>query len=128
MSAGKLHGLMAEFENPQASERRNAVLAELQKKNPEEESPNPEGLFARGTAGRILKMLKYPDGSVRILVLDESDRMLDMGFLPAIQRIVSACRTAGVPRVAGHVRSDERQFVEARVGRGGHDRDSHGRN
>ncbi len=37
-------------------------------KNPEEESPLPEGLFARGTAVRILKMLKYPDQSVRVLV------------------------------------------------------------
>src|SRR5207249_3503886 len=34
----------------------------------EEESPAPEGLYSRGTAGRILKLLKYPDQSVRILV------------------------------------------------------------
>ena len=37
-------------------------------KNPEEENPAPEGLFPRGTAVRILKMLKYPDQSVRVLV------------------------------------------------------------
>ena len=37
-------------------------------KNPEEENPGPEGLHSRGTAVRILKMLKYPDQSVRVLV------------------------------------------------------------
>ncbi|HYV57304.1 MAG TPA: endopeptidase La [Candidatus Nitrosopolaris sp.] len=44
------------------------MLGLLAQKNPEEEAPDPEGLYSRGTAGRILKMLKYPDGSVRILV------------------------------------------------------------
>jgi ATP-dependent Lon protease len=44
------------------------TLGLVSQRNPEDESPDPEGLFARGTAGRILKMLKYPDGSVRILV------------------------------------------------------------
>src|SRR6266446_4035961 len=44
------------------------MLGLLPQKNPEDEHPDPEGLYSRGTAGRILKMLKYPDGSVRILV------------------------------------------------------------
>ena len=44
------------------------MLGLLAQKNPEEESPEPRGLYSRGTAGRILKMLRYPDGSVRILV------------------------------------------------------------
>ena len=44
------------------------MLAMVAQKHPEEEEPQPDGLFIRGTAGRILKMLKYPDSSVRILV------------------------------------------------------------
>src|SRR5262247_3752753 len=44
------------------------MLGLAAQKNPEEEAPAPEGLYTRGTAGRILKMLKYPDQSVRILV------------------------------------------------------------
>ncbi|HVN88166.1 MAG TPA: endopeptidase La [Candidatus Binatia bacterium] len=44
------------------------MLALATQRNPDEEAPQPAGLFGRGAAGRILKMLKYPDGSVRILV------------------------------------------------------------
>jgi ATP-dependent Lon protease len=44
------------------------MLGLMAQKNPEEENPEPAGLYTRGTAGRILKMLKYPDASVRILV------------------------------------------------------------
>src|SRR5207244_10293948 len=44
------------------------MLGMLAQKNPEEENPEPQGVYTRGTAGRVLKMLKYPDGSVRILV------------------------------------------------------------
>ena len=32
--------------------------------------------------------------AIRIIVLDEADRMLDMGFRPAIDRIVKTCPTA----------------------------------
>jgi ATP-dependent Lon protease len=52
-------------ENALAGDRMLGLLAQ---KSPEDEAPEPEGLYSRGTAGRILKMLKYPDGSVRILV------------------------------------------------------------
>jgi len=44
------------------------MLALVTQKRPEDETPKAEDLHARGTAGRILKMLKYPDQSVRILV------------------------------------------------------------
>ena len=44
------------------------IIALAAQKNPEEENPSPEGLYQRGTAVRILKMLRYPDQSVRVLV------------------------------------------------------------
>ncbi|HXQ23513.1 MAG TPA: endopeptidase La [Candidatus Acidoferrales bacterium] len=44
------------------------MLGLVAQKNPEDENPDPLQLYVRGTAGRILKMLKYPDNSVRILV------------------------------------------------------------
>ncbi|MEX2193977.1 MAG: DEAD/DEAH box helicase [Thermoleophilaceae bacterium] len=45
------------------------------------------------TPGRLLDLMDRRAldlGRVRILVLDEADRMLDMGFRPAVDRIVSA--------------------------------------
>jgi ATP-dependent RNA helicase RhlE len=44
-----------------------------------------EDFLARGTFGL---------DRIRMLVLDEADRMLDMGFRPAIDRIVAACPPA----------------------------------
>jgi superfamily II DNA/RNA helicase len=46
------------------------------------------------TPGRLEDLLargSFTLSSVRILVLDEADRMLDMGFRPAVERIVAAC-------------------------------------
>jgi len=44
------------------------MLALVAQKSADEERPGPEGLYTRGTAGRLLKMLRYPDQSVRVLV------------------------------------------------------------
>jgi len=37
-------------------------------KTPDEDDPGPEGIYRVGTVGTILKMLRFPDGSVRFLV------------------------------------------------------------
>ncbi|HEV2975142.1 MAG TPA: DEAD/DEAH box helicase [Solirubrobacteraceae bacterium] len=46
------------------------------------------------TPGRLEDLLErgaFTLSAVRMLVLDEADRMLDMGFRPAVDRIVAAC-------------------------------------
>ncbi|MDQ6606008.1 MAG: DEAD/DEAH box helicase [Actinomycetota bacterium] len=46
------------------------------------------------TPGRLEDLLArgaFRLSSIRMLVLDEADRMLDMGFRPAVDRIVNAC-------------------------------------
>jgi ATP-dependent RNA helicase RhlE len=46
------------------------------------------------TPGRLEDLLArdaFDLGQIQILVLDEADRMLDMGFRPAVDRIVAAC-------------------------------------
>jgi ATP-dependent Lon protease len=37
-------------------------------KSPDEDNPGPDGIYRVGTVGTILKMLRFPDGSVRFLV------------------------------------------------------------
>jgi ATP-dependent Lon protease len=44
------------------------IIGLTAQKNPEDENPAPDALYNVGTAVRILKMLKYPDQSVRVLV------------------------------------------------------------
>jgi superfamily II DNA/RNA helicase len=49
------------------------------------------------TPGRLEDLLSrgaFSLDRIRMLILDEADRMLDMGFRPAIDRIVAACPTA----------------------------------
>ena len=46
------------------------------------------------TPGRVLDHLKrksFNFSKIKILVLDEADRMVDMGFLPDVQRIIEDC-------------------------------------
>jgi len=58
-----------------------------------------QAAFRRGadilvaTPGRLLDHFQYPYArldALEMLVIDEADRMLDMGFLPAIRRILQA--------------------------------------
>ena len=45
------------------------------------------------TPGRLIDLMEHKHvdlGAVRILVLDEADRMLDMGFWPSVRRIMQA--------------------------------------
>jgi ATP-dependent Lon protease len=46
----------------------NRMLVMLASRNPEVESPGPEDLYTVGVAGVVARMLKVPDGSLRILV------------------------------------------------------------
>src|SRR5690348_16041825 len=46
----------------------NRFLGLMLQKNPEAENPTPEELYMQGCAGRVLKMLKFPDNTVRVLV------------------------------------------------------------
>jgi ATP-dependent RNA helicase RhlE len=62
-----------------------------------------QAAFRRGadvivaTPGRLLDHMQYPYvrfDALEVLVLDEADRMLDMGFLPDIRRIIKALPSA----------------------------------
>ncbi len=49
------------------------------------------------TPGRLQDLLErgaFTLDAIQLLVLDEADRMLDMGFRPAVERIIDACPTA----------------------------------
>jgi ATP-dependent RNA helicase RhlE len=49
------------------------------------------------TPGRLQDLLErgaFTLDAIRMLVLDEADRMLDMGFRPAVERIIGACPEA----------------------------------
>ena len=61
------------------------------------------------TPGRLIDHMQQRTidvSGVDMLVLDEADRMLDMGFLPAIKRIINAAAQAAAPDAAvlGHLR------------------------
>ena len=83
------------------------------------------------TPGRLLALIeerKVRVDNVKLLILDEADRMLDMGFKPDVERVLEACaartQTALVsatlpPDVVELARAHMRQVNELRVGRAG---------
>ncbi len=85
------------------------------------------------TPGRLLDLIDRRDVSldrVRLLVLDEADRMLDMGFKPVVDRIVKMCARerqtllfsatlqGEVGKVAKAYTTDPRRHEHAGVGGG----------
>jgi ATP-dependent RNA helicase RhlE len=63
------------------------------------------------TPGRLLDHLEQGNCSldkIEILVLDEVDRMLDMGFLPDVKRIVQKCPTPADPVLHGDPAAGDR--------------------
>src|SRR5580658_8694471 len=71
------------------------------------------------TPGRLCDFLtrKLVDlGSVRILALDEADRMLDLGFLPSIKRLMAAMpRERQTLFFSASIESAVKQLVDAHV-------------
>jgi ATP-dependent RNA helicase RhlB len=73
------------------------VFGGMGHKKQQEELQNPIDILV-GTPGRLLDYLGSRHlqlGEVEILVVDEADRMLDMGFIPDVRRIVSRMPAAG---------------------------------
>src|SRR3954469_8940094 len=56
----------------------NRLLAMVASRDPENEAPGPDDLFDVGVAGTVARMMKVPDGTLRILVQgSERIRILD---------------------------------------------------
>ncbi len=76
------------------------LIALVAQQNPEDEQPTVDKLHRRGTAGRVLKMLRYPDGSVRILVqgvrrVEITDYVQEAPYLEARIAAISDINTSG---------------------------------
>ena len=69
----------------------------IAQKDSEQEFPGPDGLYTVGTVGSILKMLRFPDGSVRFLV-------------QGIMRVEIEKYTATEPYLKGMVKPIEETF------------------
>jgi ATP-dependent RNA helicase RhlE len=64
--------------------------------SPQEDAFKAGAEIVVATPGRLLDHMRYPYvdlSHVEVLILDEADRMLDMGFIPDVRRIVRAIPT-----------------------------------
>ena len=92
------------------------LIAAVLQKNPEADNPKPEELFEVGCAARVLKMLKFPDNTVRVLV--EGLWRVRIHEYTALQPYLCAkCEllpdvTEGTLEVSALMRNAQNQFQE----------------
>lgn len=70
-----------------------------------------------GTPGRVLDHLERRTMELfelKILVLDEADRMVDMGFLPDVERIIKQCPIKRQTLLFSATTSPDVQYIESR--------------
>jgi ATP-dependent Lon protease len=58
----------------------NRMLAMVASKDPENDTPGPDDLYGVGVAGTVARMMKVPDGTLRILV-QGSERIRILGYV-----------------------------------------------
>jgi ATP-dependent Lon protease len=92
------------------------LIALLAQQNPEDEQPTVDKLHRRGTAARVLKLLRYPDGSVRILVqgirrIEVSEFVQEEPFLEARAAELADTNTAGIEAPRTHLTAQFSKFV-----------------
>jgi ATP-dependent Lon protease len=75
------------------------LLGLVAQRHPDVEQPAPDELHTRGTVGRVLKTLRYPDGSIRLLVqgLQRIDVLNYVQRLPYFRATVRAATEIVTP-------------------------------
>jgi ATP-dependent RNA helicase RhlE len=77
---------------------RSAVIVGGVSMDPQERALKGNVPLIVATPGRLMDHMRFPYvdfSKVEVLVLDEADRMLDMGFLPDVQRIIRSLPKEG---------------------------------
>jgi ATP-dependent Lon protease len=94
----------------------NRMLAMVAARDPEDEEPGPDGLYDVGVVGVVARMLKVPDGTLRILV--QGTQRVRLGPYVAEEPYLVA-RIAGLPDIVDEgpelealTRNVQRTFTE----------------